>query len=143
MKKALFLLPGAIALMFAASPLIPTFTKAAVADTVNTHEGGRGFMQQLNLSDTQKAQIRQYRQDAKQKMEAILTADQKAEFQQARQNHTKPNLNLSDDQKAQLKAIHEETEANIQSVLTPDQQQQFQQLRAARRQQWQQNHPQQ
>ena len=141
-KKALLLLPGAIALMFAASPLLPGSIKAAVADTVHAH-GGHGMMQQLNLSDAQKTQIKQYRQSAKQQIDAILTSDQKTAIQQARENHTRPNLNLSDDQKAQMKAIHQQTEANIEAVLNPDQLQQLQQLRAAHRQEWQQRHQQQ
>ena len=132
-KKALLLLPGAIALMFAAFPLIPAFTKTAVADTVQTYQGGHGLMQQLNLSDTQKSQIQQYRQSAKQQIDAILTSDQKTAIQQAKENHTRPNLNLSDDQKAQIKSIRQQTKANIQAVLTPDQQQQLQQLRTAQR----------
>jgi periplasmic protein CpxP/Spy len=47
---------------------------------------GEGAMKALNLSETQKAQIKQIRETAKQKMEAILTADQKAQMQQNRQN---------------------------------------------------------
>ena len=142
-KKALLLLPGAIALMFAASGLIPGSIKAAMADTGHAHRGGHVLMQQLNLSDDQKSQIQQYRQSEKQQIDAILTADQKAAIQQARQNHTRPNLNLSDDQKAQMKAIHQQTEANIKSVLTSEQQQQLQQAQAAHKQEWQQRHQQQ
>ncbi len=131
-KKALLLLPGAIALMFAASPLLPGSTKAAMADTVHAHRGGHGMMQQLNLSDAQKTQIKQYRQSEKQQIDAILTSDQKAAMHQARQNHTRPNLNLSADQKAQMKAVRQQTEASIKAVLTPDQLQQLQQSRANR-----------
>ena len=130
-KKALLLLPGAIALMFAASPLLPGSTKAALADTGHAHRGGHGMMQ-LNLSDAQKTQIQQYRQSEKQQMDAILSSDQKAAMQQARKNHTRPNLNLSADQKAQMKAVHQQTEANIKAVLTPAQLQQLQQSHANR-----------
>jgi periplasmic protein CpxP/Spy len=111
-KKALLLLPGAIALMFAASPLLPGAVKPAMADTVHH---GHGKM--ANLTDAQKSQIRQYRQSERQQIDAILTSDQKAAMRQARQNHTRPNLNLSADQKAQIQAIHQQTEANIKAVL--------------------------
>ena len=88
------------------------------------------MMQQLNLSDAQKTQIKQYRQSERQQIDAILSSDQKAAMQQARQNHTRPNLNLSADQKAQMKAVRQQTEASIKAVLTPEQLQQLQQSRA-------------
>ena len=130
--KALLLLPGTLALMLATSPLIPGFTSAAVAQSMQRQGHGQGWESQLNLTDAQKAQIRQYRQSERQQSDAVFTSDQKAQLQAARQNHTKPTLNLSNDQKAQLQSIHQQTESQIQSVLTPDQQQQYQQ--------WKQSH---
>ena len=115
-KKALLLLPGTIALMFAASPLLPGAVKPAMADGAYGH----GQMER-NLTDAQKSQIRQYRQSERQQINAILTPDQQAAMQQARQNHTRPNLNLSADQKAQIKAIRQQTEANIKAVVNPGQ----------------------
>jgi Spy/CpxP family protein refolding chaperone len=137
--KALLLLPGTLALMLAASPVIPSFISPAVAGSAH----GQKWDTELNLSDTQEAQIHQFRQTAKQQMDDVLTADQKAQLQQARQQHTRPKLNLSDDQKARMKAIHQQTETNIIGVLNPDQVAKYQQLRQARRQRWQQKHQQQ
>lgn len=129
MKKALFLLPGALVVMFAAVPMIHGFNNAAVA--VPAHAGEwHGAMEKLNLTPDQKAQIKQIRESAKQQTDAVLTSEQKTQLQQARQQHTKPQMNLSDDQKAQLKKIHESTESQINAVLTPQQQQQLQQMRA-------------
>lgn len=128
-------LPGTLALMLAVSPVIPSFTKAAVAG-----QGHRQGWEQLNLTDTQKAQIQQYRQAEKQQLDGVFTAEQKAQLQQARQQHQRPKLNLDDNQKAQLKAIHQQTETNILGVLNPDQVQKLQELRQQWRQQWQQNH---
>ena len=128
MKRALFLLPGALAVMFAAAPIIPGFNNAAVASP--THAGKwHGAMEKLNLTPDQRAQIKQIRQSAKQQIDAILTPEQKTQRQQARQQHTKPPMNLSADQKAQIKQIHESTESQINAVLTPQQQQELQQMR--------------
>ncbi len=132
MKKALFLLP-VIGLMFAAAPMIPGLTNPAFAD--QTHAGKwHGGMNKLNLTDDQKAQIKQIRESASQQMNAIFTSEQKTQLEQARQQHHRVKLNLTDDQKAQLKAIHESTESQINAVLTPTQQQQLQQMRNDRQQ---------
>ncbi len=127
-KKALFLLPGAIAMMFAVTPLIPGFTNAAVA--VPAHAGKLGGMNALNLTTDQKAQIKQIREAAKQEMDGIFTPEQKTLRQQARQQHQRPKLNLTNDQKAQLKAVRQKTKSQIDAVLTPEQRQQLQQMRA-------------
>lgn len=135
-KKASLFLQGSLALILASAPIVPAFTGAAVANPAHRQE----WQTQMNLSDTQKAQIKQYRQAEKQQIDAVYTADQKAQLQQARQQHTRPKLNLSADQKAQLKAIHQQTETNIIGVLNADQVQKYQQLRQQRQQQWQQRH---
>jgi len=127
-KKALFLLPGALAMMFAATPLIPGFTSAAVA--VPAHAGKWGGMNALNLTNDQKAQIKQIRESAKQEMDSIYTPEQKTLRQQARQQHQRPKLNLTNDQKAQIKAVRQKTKSQIDAVLTPDQRQKLQQMRA-------------
>jgi protein CpxP len=131
MKKAWFLVPGTLALILAATPMISGFNNPAIADEAQTgewHHGG--FWQKLNLTDDQKAQIKQIRDSAKQQLDTVFTADQKAQLQQARTQHIKPTLNLTDDQKAQLKQIHSSIESQINAVLTPEQQQQLQQLRS-------------
>ena len=47
----------------------------------------RGVWASLNLTADQKAKIQAIRQDAKQKMDAVLTADQRQQLEQHRQNH--------------------------------------------------------
>ena len=135
--KALLLMPGTIMLMLASSGGIFSFTHAAVAAPYHEHAGG--WERKLNLSDDQKAQIKQIHESTKEQINVILTSDQQAEKQQARLQHTRPNLNLSDDQKAQIKAIRQKSFSQIKAVLTPEQQQQFQQLRDS----WRQRHQQQ
>jgi exopolysaccharide biosynthesis protein len=129
MKKALFLLPGAIALLIAGAPFVPALIPTAVAQSTQQPTHGKGWMNKLNLSDTQKAAIKKIRESSRQQMEAILSQDQKDQMKLARQNHQRPKLNLSDDQKTKLKAIHDDAERQILAQLNEDQKQQYQQLR--------------
>jgi periplasmic protein CpxP/Spy len=127
-KKALFLLPVTVALMFAATPLIPGFTNAAVAVPAHAGQWGGG-MKSLNLTEDQKAQIKEIRASAKQEMDNIFTPEQKTLRQQARQQHQRPKLNLTDDQKAHIKALRQKTKSQINDVLTSEQRTQLQQMR--------------
>ena len=80
------------------------------------------LLEGLNLSDDQKAQIKQIHQDAKAKIQA-----------------TNADTTLSEDQKqAQYKQIHQATEKQVHMLLTPQQRKQLRaerQARAAARQQ--------
>ena len=140
--KTLCWLPGAIALLLAASPMIPSFTQTAVAQSVNQPQRGTRF-ERLNLTDAQKAQMRQIRESTRQQIEAILTPEQKAQMATARQQRQRPNLNLTDEQKARIRTIRQNAQSQIEAMLTPEQKQQLQQLRQERQQRRQQrNQPQ-
>lgn len=133
MKKVSFFLPGIISLLLATAPVIPLFTNSAVA--ASPRAGGGGMkLEQLNLTDAQKAQLKQIRESARQQMDAIYTPEQKEQLRTARQQKQRPNLNLTDDQKAKIKAIHQNAENQIQSILTNEQKQKLQEMRASRRQ---------
>jgi len=134
--KALFLMPGAIIFMLATSPVIFSFTHAAIAAPGNEHADG--WETKLNLTDAQKTQIKQIHQSAEQQINAILTPTQQAQKQQDRQQHQRVNLNLSNDQKAKIKQIRQNADTQIEAILTPTQQQQLQQLRQQRKQHHQQ-----
>jgi periplasmic protein CpxP/Spy len=138
-KKALFLLPGALMLMFAASPIIPSFTNPAVAQNARVKgEYGNKWGSQLNLSADQKAKIKTIRDSAKQQMDDILTAEQKAQIQQAKQTRQRPNLNLTADQKTRMKTVRESSQSQIKALLTPEQQQQLEKIQQQRQQRRQQ-----
>lgn len=129
MKKAFIFLPGVIAVMLAAAPMITGFNNAAVAQPA--HAGGwHDEWKKLNLSPDQETQIKKIRQDAKQQTDAIITPEQKTQLEQARSQHTKPKITWTDDQKAQLKQIHQDTESKILAVLNDTQKQQYQQILA-------------
>ncbi|MDX2100244.1 MAG: Spy/CpxP family protein refolding chaperone [Leptolyngbyaceae cyanobacterium bins.59] len=132
--KNLFLLPGTLALLLAATPIIPAFTDVALAGPGKMGGRGERIYQQLNLTDAQKTQMQQIRESAKQQMDAVLTSEQKAQLQQARQNRQRPNLNLTEEQKARMKAIGEETRSKMDAVLTDQQRQQLQTLKQQRQQ---------
>ena len=130
-------MPGALMLMLASSPVIFSSTHAAVAAPAHQRTGG--WETKLNLTDAQKAQIKQIRLSTQKQINGILTPDQQKQKQQARQQHTAAKLSLSNDQKAQIKKIRQDEKSQIEAVLTTSQKQQLQQLRASR----QQNHRQQ
>jgi protein CpxP len=127
--KALSFLPGAIALMLAASPMIPAFTNPAFADPGQM--GGRG-MEQLNLTADQQAKMKQIHEATRQQMDAILTPEQKKQMQTDREQHQKPNLNLTEDQKAKMEAIRKNAQSQMDAILTAEQKQKIQELQASR-----------
>lgn len=134
MKFSLFL-PGVLAIMMAATPVMPMLTEAATAAPMRlAGQRGGGMMEKLNLTEAQKAQMQTIRESQRAKRDALLTGEQKAELQQARQERRKPNLNLTESQKAQMKAIWQETKAQMDALLTAEQKQQLEQLRQERRQ---------
>jgi periplasmic protein CpxP/Spy len=107
---------------------------------------GRGQGQnRLNLTDAQKAQMRQIHEKYKPQMQSILTDEQKTQLQNAgadRNAQRKVWASLSQDQKNQMKTLRQQEEAEENAVLTPEQQQQKQQwqqqMRARHQQQQQQ-----
>ncbi|MFM7602624.1 MAG: hypothetical protein ACKO7R_15740 [Pseudanabaena sp.] len=90
----------------------------------------------LNLTEAQKAQMKSIRESAKARSQAVLTAEQRAIMEKARQSGdlkgVRKSLNLTDAQKQQMKAIAEDTKAQMKNVLTPAQQQQFEQMKQQR-----------
>ncbi|TYQ24125.1 hypothetical protein PseudUWO311_20305 [Pseudanabaena sp. UWO311] len=118
---------------------IPNLVSAQNTTTPNSTEKhkprGDGW-KQLNLTDAQKAQIKTIRESAKTRSQSVLTAEQRAIMEQARQSGdrkgVRKSLNLTDAQKQQMKAIAEDTKAQMKNVLTPAQQQQLEQMKQQR-----------
>ncbi|MBW4651172.1 MAG: Spy/CpxP family protein refolding chaperone [Kastovskya adunca ATA6-11-RM4] len=137
-KKSLFLLPGAIALMLAASPMIPVLNQAAVANPSGVG-GARMKFGQLNLTDAQQAQMRQIQESTRQQMNSILTPEQQEQMRLAKEQRQRPNLNLTPEQQSRMQEIWQNAKTQMQAVLTPEQQQQLQESR----QQWRQRRQQQ
>ena len=148
--KLMPMLAGVFAISVAATPLMVkaqanSSTQPVPAQSNQRHQGK---WDKLNLSDQQKAQLRQIHEETRTQMEAVFTPQQLEQLKAARQNHQARQagqarqgkdsimaaLNLTDAQKAKLKEIKDAQKARMQAVFTPEQQQQLQQMR----QQWQQ-----
>ncbi len=84
-------------------------------------------IQQLNLSEEQKTQMREIMQSLRQQVANILPEEQLEQFRQ-RVVAQLENLNLTPEQKTQWEEIRAQTKAQIQNILTPEQQEQFETL---------------
>ncbi|MDF5711722.1 MAG: P pilus assembly/Cpx signaling pathway, periplasmic inhibitor/zinc-resistance associated protein [Nostoc sp. S4] len=147
--KTLSLIAGAIALS------LTTTSFAVVAQTASpsplllaqTPQKPKGPWADLGLTDTQKSQIQAIQRDSRAKFEAVLTPEQKAKLEAAKQarqanrqaGQRQPgqhrggrknfaDLNLTEAQKTQMRQIRESEKQQIQAVLTPEQQQKLEQL---------------
>ncbi|EKQ70200.1 P pilus assembly/Cpx signaling pathway, periplasmic inhibitor/zinc-resistance associated protein [Leptolyngbyaceae cyanobacterium JSC-12] len=120
--KTLLLVPGAIALSLSVLPVSPV---AAQLENAPMMQNQRGW-NKLNLTDAQKAQMKQMREQTQAQIEQILTPEQKAQWQSMKQNGGKKpgrmqSLNLSEAQKQQIRQIRENAKQSMQSILTPEQ----------------------
>ena len=91
----------------------------------------------LNLTPEQQTKMQQLRQAEKEQMDNILTAEQKASLETARQNRQDrrqvfESLNLTDDQKAKMEQVRRASREQMDAILTAEQRQQMQQNRPPR-----------
>lgn len=105
----------------------------------------KGGWPELGLTDAQKSQLQQIRRNTRSQIEAVLTAEQKAQLQAAkqqaqqggqRQGYKKvwQSLNLTDAQKSQIQAIKNSSRQQMDAVFTPEQKAKLQQMRQNRQQ---------
>ena len=110
-------------------------------------EFGQEMAQKLNLTDAQKAQVKDisksFREQNKAAFESFRTTMQ--DYRAAKQANDTAKINALQPQfdaaKAQMKTLRDQLDAKISTVLTPEQNAQWQQLkaeRAAKRGQWEQ-----
>ncbi|WP_315789349.1 Spy/CpxP family protein refolding chaperone [Fischerella sp. JS2] len=140
--KKLSLLAGAVALSLTALPFAVQAQTTSSPFLVAQVPQGKGPLQNLGLTEAQKAQIAEIRRNTKAKMDAVLTPQQREQLANARQNrqanrqdrrNIKASLNLTEDQKAQMRQIMKSQKSQIDAVLTPEQRQQLQQMRESKR----------
>ena len=144
--KTLSLIAGVFAISLTAVPLAAKAnttitTPLQIAQTSPNHGRG-GLFARLGLTDQQKADIKQIRQQTSSQRQNIITPEQEQAFKTAIQNHQGfkaaiQAMNLSDQQKSDLKQLMQSSREQIKAVLTPEQQTQLEQLH----QQWRANHP--
>lgn len=90
-------------------------------ESTKENHARNGEKNQLNLTDTQKAQIQQIHQQTRQRINAVYTPEQQELIRTAKP-HQRVNLKLSADQKAKIQAIHQDAKRLRQGILTPEQQ---------------------
>lgn len=88
---------------------------------------------QIELTETQKAEIIKIRETTNDRINAVLTDEQKQQLELAMQQGQDPRqafslLQLSEDQQLEIQTILQEANQESQEVLTPEQLQQLQQM---------------
>ena len=127
--KLLLLLAGTLSLTLSA----PMMTAAQAQTNPPTAPPPRQH-NWLNLTPEQQAKMQQIRQAEREQMNNILTAEQRATLQTARQNRQNPrnvfeSLNLTDEQKTRIEQVRRRSREQMDAILTPEQRQQMQQRR--------------
>lgn len=95
-------------------------------------------MSDLNLTDAQKAQMKQIRAQTQAKIVGLLSSDQQKQFKAATQEKHESlmkelkTLNLSDTQKQQVREIMSAQRQQIDAILTPEQQAKMKQHRTSK-----------
>ena len=100
-NKLSWLLPGAIALLLSAAPVLTAHAQSS-APTAPT---GQRVQNRLNLTADQKAKLKTIRESERQQIEGVLTSEQRAKLQAnggqgMKRGQGLKSLNLSADQKA-------------------------------------------
>jgi periplasmic protein CpxP/Spy len=154
--KPLPLLAGAIALTVTAIPVAvqaqmrsaSPLQRTQMSTIARAKKGGMGW-QRLNLTDAQKAQMETIKNNTRAQIEGILTAEQRATLQAAkdaprgeRGQRGWANLNLTEQQKTQMREIKQASQQQMLAVLTPEQRQQMEEMRQNMRSRMQQRNSQ-
>jgi Spy/CpxP family protein refolding chaperone len=113
------------------APLFATYSNAQAAPTGNRMERSaqrKQLQTQLNLTASQKAQLKEIRTQGRAQMEAVLTDAQKTQLKTMKASRTQggerggwKQLGLTAEQKTQLKKIRESVKARQEAVYTPEQ----------------------
>ncbi|MEO1209092.1 MAG: Spy/CpxP family protein refolding chaperone [Cyanobacteria bacterium J06638_20] len=108
------------------------------ANRGDRHARGWGFLEELDLTEGQQAELNQIREASREEMAAVLTDAQREEFRSGlAAGEPIPavlrSLDLSDDQRTTLRTIVEDGFAEAHEVLTPEQQAQIEELRESQR----------
>lgn len=118
------------AMLLSAPVLMSANAQAApMGDRTERSAQWKQFQKSLNLTETQKAQLKQIRTETRAQMESVLTDSQKAQIKAMKESRGQGNrqqggwkqLGLTEDQKAQLKKIRESAKSRSELVFTPEQ----------------------
>lgn len=133
--KTLVVVAGTLALSLATTPLVvQAQTKPPAPQKLAQAQKPQGPLQRLNLTEQQKVQIEQVRNNARTEIEKVIRPEQQARFKTAMQNRQGVQaaiaaMNLTSQQQNQIRQIMESSQTKIlQDILTAPQRQQLQQI---------------
>jgi periplasmic protein CpxP/Spy len=157
--KPLSLLAGAIALSVSCTAAIPAFAQSAPKPSPPTDQPTeqnrmphhRNF---LNLTSDQETQMQRIHENERSQIDNILTAEQKAQLETARENRGVPrrgehrgmgrgfdSLNLTDEQRSQIESVRSTAREQMDAILTSEQRQPMQQQMQQHQEQRQEHRP--
>lgn len=139
--KPLPLLAGAIALSLSLTSTLPAFSQSTEPSAPTEQNRMLRHKNWLNLTPDQQARMEQIRRQERSQIDAILTAEQKAQLQRDRENTGTPgagerrgmrrppfaSLNLTAEQRSRIEAVMRSSREQMDAILTPEQRQQMQQ----------------
>ncbi|MDJ0677640.1 MAG: P pilus assembly/Cpx signaling pathway, periplasmic inhibitor/zinc-resistance associated protein [Calothrix sp. MO_167.B42] len=136
------LIAGTIALTLVITPLTVKAETNISSPQIVAQIPQLPFLERLGLTESQKAQFAEIRQNTRAEIKNILTPQQQEQFQTITANMDRRMeafraLNLSDEQKNQVWNILQSTKSQAREILTPEQRQKAQTLR----QKWINNRP--
>jgi periplasmic protein CpxP/Spy len=126
-------------LIFAASAAL--LTAPVLSQSAEARDGQAGARMErtfksLNLTETQRNQMKAMREAGRAEMERIFTPEQQAKLKAAKaegrgdRKAIMQSLNLTDAQKTAIKALKQRQRLSIEAILTPEQKAQLAQKRA-------------
>lgn len=136
--KLIPLLAGAIAL--SVTPNLPLIAQTPPNQQRQLPPVRDSKYKGVELTEQQKAQMQTIREQTSSQIQAVLTPEQRQQFQAAMGSGQKrrsafADMNLSDQQKSQIREIMRSAKSQAEAVLTPQQRQQLQTIREQKRQQ--------
>ncbi len=139
--KPVLLMLGAIAsagVITSTIALSSVNTAQAQTNPQQSSQKHRGGWAALNLTEQQKAQMKQIRTQTQAQIQAVFTPEQLSKLQAAKgqrgnRRELMSSLGLSEAQKAQIKSIRESAKNQMKAILTPEQQQQMQSMHKHKR----------
>ncbi|MBW4667885.1 MAG: P pilus assembly/Cpx signaling pathway, periplasmic inhibitor/zinc-resistance associated protein [Cyanomargarita calcarea GSE-NOS-MK-12-04C] len=134
--KNLSLIAAAIALSLTATHEAKAQTNSPQPPQQVAPAQKKDAFERLGLTDAQKTQLKEIRENSKSQIEAILTPAQREQLKTAIQSGERKrgfaSLNLTSEQKTQIREIKQSSRQKMEAVLTPEQQEQLKQMRQNR-----------
>jgi periplasmic protein CpxP/Spy len=128
--------------------IAPVLTQGVLTQGVQARQPDGNRMermaQELNLTETQKAQIKTMKASHRTAMQNILTPEQQSKLKAAKEGQKgdrrgiMKSLNITDSQKAAMKSLRAQQRKDLEAILTPDQIKKLEQKKAEMKARWQQ-----